>query len=196
MNGSTTAGRSLIFVKDLTNFFDELQREHRSVFLILNHVPLKTFRILVDDDTSGRPEAISLKEFLRRARRDAFHPRATFFVVKYRTYLFQSEWEFCAPYIESLDRPFNGEEQAVCTSPEQLQEIADNFENILAYFMRDALLEGRPFRLDPDTCREFGFKAEDVQALRRTVSRCSARIIREFAADYLRLGEILDAPEP
>lgn len=195
MNESVPAGRNLICARVLKKFFDDLQRDHRPIFLILSRVPLAVFRILVDDDVCGRPETISLKEFLRRGE-SAFHPRATVFTVKYRTYLFQSEWSSCAPYIESLDRPFNGEEQVNCTAPEGLREIVDNFEGILAYFMRSALLEGYPFRLDPDSCREFGFCSEELPGLRRTVSRCHARIIHEFAADYLRLGEILDAPEP
>ncbi len=195
MNESAPARRKIILEQDLTGFFEKLGQEHRPIFQLLRHVPPATFRILVDDDSDKRPEAITLDDFLRRAGR-SFHPRTTLFTVKYRTYLFQSEWRSCAPYIESLDRPFNGEEQVACSSPEQLEGIVENFEGLLAYFMREALLEGYPFRLDRETCREFGFRTDDVQALRRTVARCHARIIREFAADYLRLGEILDAPEP
>lgn len=191
MNRTAPETEKAIFAKDLLDFFVELRKKHHHIFAILSHVPLTAFRILAADGT--QTDRISINEFLKKS--PGYHPRRTLFTVRYRTYRFKEERTRKLVNLEYGDIPFNGIEQVTCDTPESLDGIIGKFESILAYLMREALLEGRPFRFDGYTCRELKLTTDDVEAFRHTASRCHARIIKEFADDYLRLGKILKAPE-
>ena len=171
--------RQAIRARYLSNFLLDLKKRHHHIFAMLEHMPPVAFRILADDISQEQPERMS------------FHPRTTYFSIKYRTYLFKEEWGTLAPDMDEIEIPFNGIGQTVCSMPEQLEMIVDEFDGILAYFMREAIFEGRPFSMSQDDCDEFGITPADAEALEPSVIDCNQRIRDEFKEDRKRLDEIL-----
>ena len=97
--------------------------------------------------------------------------------------------------MDSLDIPFNGMGQTVCTMPDQLEMIEDEFDGILIYFMREAMLEGRPFLMSQADCDEFELTPADAEALEASVIGYNRKIRAEFLEDRNRLDEILKYAE-
>ena len=169
------------------------QKRHHHIFALLSHVPRVVFRILVDDVSKQSPDKMTIPEFLKTYR--TFPPSRTYLTVTYRTYLLKEEWDLLAPDMDSLDIPFNGMGQTVCTMPEQLEMIEDEFDGILIYFMREAMLEGRPFLMSQADCDEFELTPADAEALEASVIGYNRKIRAEFLEDRNRLDEILKYAE-
>lgn len=178
-----------ILVDDIRQFLLDLREKHHHIFAMLSYIPVDTFRIIADDAVHPCTNRMNIEMFFKDP--DRFHPKYTFFTVKYRTYLFRKDWSEIKVDMEQYDIPFRGEMQAACISPEQLDEVVENFEGILAYNMRDLLFRGTVFNLHPVVCHAFGLTPEDVEVLRPMASRCLAGLLKEITADRLRLQKIL-----
>lgn len=190
---NSASARQLIRVRELRHFLLDLKMRQHHIFAFLSHVPRVVFRILVDDVSKERPDKMTIPEFLKTYR--TLPPVRTYLTVTYRTYLLKEEWDLFAPDMDSLDIPFNGMGQTVCTRPEQLEMIADEFDGILLYFMREAMFEGRPFLMTQADCDEFELTPADAEALEASVIRYNRKIRAELLEDRTRLDEILKYAE-
>ena len=176
---NSASARQVIRARELRAFLLDLKQRRHHIFALLSHVPRVVFRILVDDVSKQSPDKMTIPEFLKT----------------YRTYLLKEEWDLLAPDMDSLDIPFNGMGQTVCTMPEQLEMIEDEFDGILIYFMREAMLEGRPFLMSQADCDEFELTPADAEALEASVIGYNRKIRAEFLEDRNRLDEILKYAE-
>ena len=190
---NSASARQVIRARELRAFLLDLKKRHHHIFALLSHVPRVVFRILVDDVSKQSPDKMTIPEFLKTSR--TFPPSRTYLTVTYRTYLLKEEWDLLAPDMDSLDIPFNGMGQTVCTMPEQLEMIEDEFDGILIYFMREAMLEGRPFLMSQADCDEFELTPADAEALEASVIGYNRKIRAEFLEDRNRLDEILKYAE-
>ena len=176
---NSASARQVIRARELRAFLLDLKQRRHHIFALLSHVPRVVFRILVDDVSKQSPDKMTIPEFLKT----------------YRTYLHKEEWDLLAPDMDSLDIPFNGMGQTVCTMPDQLEMIEDEFDGILIYFMREAMLEGRPFLMSQADCDEFELTPADAEALEASVIGYNRKIRAEFLEDRNRLDEILKYAE-
>ena len=176
---NSASARQVIRARELRAFLLDLKQRRHHIFALLSHVPRVVFRILVDDVSKQSPDKMTIPEFLKT----------------YRTYLLKEEWDLLAPDMDSLDIPFNGMGQTVCTMPDQLEMIEDEFDGILICFMREAMLEGRPFLMSQADCDEFELTPADAEALEASVIGYNRKIRAEFLEDRNRLDEILKYAE-
>lgn len=183
-----------ILADDLMDSFVRLRKQHHHIYSLIADVPLSAFRILViDESRSKHIEQLCFSEFLKTAR--SYDPERAFFSVRYRVYLFREQWTMELTDMDRHNAPFNGIDQITCCTLESLDRIIADFEGFLAYFMRESLLDGHPFRLDGYTCRRLKLTHDDVEAFRHMASRLHGRLVKVFADDYLRLGQLLKAPD-
>lgn len=178
----------IIYKKDIRDFLTGLRENHHYIYAFLRRSPKSDFNIVADDEYRETCADLTIDEFFDTL--DLFHPRLVYFSVRYRTYLYRDAREELCPHWKEYDRAFYGMEQTLCKSPEQLADLIDHFEGILAYQMREAILAGDPYMLDDGRCERYGFTPADLQRLGPTFEECRSLLMTEFHEDYRRLQRI------
>lgn len=165
----------IIYKKHLVRIF-EFWKEYRPAFYaLLSNLPSTSFRIVADDDYRETLDEWTIPGFLENL--DLFHERLTHFSVYYQTYLYRSEWDDCAPNWRKSAEYFCGVERSSISHPRALLDLSDLFETILACQLRESMLEGEAFDLDP----VYRVLPAEVRAqFEKMVQECYDRLRGEF----------------
>ena len=164
-----------LYKKHLVRIF-EFWKEYRPAFYtLLSNLPLTSFRIVADDDYRETLDEWTVPGFLEHL--DLFHERLTYFSVHYQTYLYRSEWDDCAPNWRKSSEYFCGVERSSIRHPRALLDLSELFEPILACQLRESMLEGERFDLEP-VYRVLSTEARTQ--FEKMVQECSDRLRGEF----------------
>lgn len=165
----------------------EFWRDYRPAFYtLLSKLPSTSFRIVADDDYRNTRDEWTIPEFMEY--QDLFHQRLATFTIYYQTYLYRSEWDDCAPNWRKGDQYFCGVERSVIRRPQELVDLPDLFEPILACQLRESMLEGEAFDLDPV------YRVLNTEARARfdkMVQECNMRLLNEFRLLIWKLQPLL-----
>ena len=179
-----------IYKRDLSRFFVELRKQAHHIYALLAGAPKSVFWIVLDEeDAFPNEKTFSIEEFQANCGKfgaeDAFR-------VYFNAYFFRDEWDECFPCWELMDNPFNGVDKFEVTNKRELTpaEFESEWRRMFAYLCRDAILSNRPFRLDDETIRRYGFTPQDVALLQESVALFNARVIAELRAQYDKLAAI------
>lgn len=179
-----------IYERDLIRFFAALRRQAHHIYALLTGAPKSVFWIVLDDEDAFPDEkTFSPEEF--QANVGKFGAGDSFRVY-FSIYYFREEWDECVPCWELMDNPFNGEDKFEVAGKRDLTvaEFESEWRHLFAYLCRDAILANKPFRLDDETIRQYGFTPQDVALLQEPLARFNAKIIDELRAQYDRLAAI------
>ena len=154
----------------------EYWRDCRPAFYsLLSILPPTSFRIIADDDYRDVRDEWTIPDFMEN--RKLFHPRHTCFTIWFKTYIYRSEWYECDPNWNKRPEYFCGVERTVIRTFPELVELPEYFEPILACQLRESMLEGKEFDLEP-VYRALRFEA---RAKFETMARnCTLRLRYEF----------------
>lgn len=76
------------------------------------------------------------------------------------------------------------------------REFPDAFELMLAYWLREAMLEGETFEVDEAVCRERGLTTEQIGNLRQAFDECRDKLLDEFLCEARRYRLIVKRYRP
>lgn len=75
-------------------------------------------------------------------------------------------------------------------------ELPDAFELMLAYWLREAMLEGETFEVDEAVCRERGLTTEEIGNFRQAFDECRDKLLDEFLCEARRYRLIVEWYRP
>ena len=164
-----------LYKRHLVRIFEYWEEHCPAFYSLLSHLPLTSFRIVADDECRKTRNEWTIPVFLKHL--GLFDPRLTYFSVYYQTYLYRSEWDDSAPNWRRGEEYFCGVERSVIRRPQELVDLPELFEPILACQLRESMLEGEPFDLKP-VC--WSLSSEERARFEKMVLECNIRLRNEF----------------
>lgn len=179
----------IVHKSDMIRFLQDWRENHSSLYALLLHLPLTLFHVEYADPENEEQEWLTLRELISEI--GYYHLADDIFSIHFRTYLYRSEWDACCPGRKKYGDYFCGVEQMQYYSRMRFQAFPDYFELILAYHMRETMMDEGVFEVDEELCRKYGLTTEEIDAFRQDVEACREKLLDEFAGEAQRFQSIV-----
>lgn len=202
MRYSNTARPGLLdyggFVRkpDMLRYIENWKVNHPNFYALLFHIPRPMFRLEIGTLIREQRNYFELTFPELIDKLDSIHPTKDVISVCFRTYLYRSEWDACCPKRRDYPFYFCGVENTASYSQLGFREFPDAFELMLAYWLREAMLEGETFEVDEAVCRERGLTTEQIGNLRQAFDECRDKLLDEFLCEARRYRLIVKRYRP
>lgn len=177
-----------LYKDTLKGILSELQTKAHHIYALMSGLPKKNFHLCRYYDMANNIEVwdkdmennmFTIQEFYDRY--DTFHPDDDFGICL-AEHLDMIESNRAEEYCENIS--IDNRDEAT------IEQLAEYFDQFLESYCERCLRDNHPFELTPEIVAQYGFTPEDVEKLRKPITRYNTAAKKKILAEFEALRRL------